>query len=169
MFVSSPSSLVKFFMRIVDLFIALVDGYKEKDAFFSLSGTIKDVDVFWNSVINENITSIYLLTDPNSGKSIYLPEESSEIKLETANIKRVVSSKGQEASRTKPRVKRYKINGKKVLNMHFFKLLSVFFFDLETNSLYNDTGIMKRTELLRIFMVDKVVPKTNFVCSRSFY
>ena len=106
-------------MHIFDLFIARVDGYKEKDAFFSLSGTIKDVDVFWNSVINENVTSIYIFTEPNSGNSLSLPEESSEIKLETTNIKRVVSSKGQEASRIKPRVKRYKINGKKVLTMQF--------------------------------------------------
>ena len=111
--------LVKLFMHIVNLFIARVDGYKEKDAFFSLSGTIKDVDVFWNSVINENITSIYIFTEPNSGKSLSLPEKNSEIKLETNNIKRVVSSEGQEASRVKSRVKRYKINGKKVLTMHF--------------------------------------------------
>ena len=107
-------------MHIVDLFIARVDGYKEKDAFFTLSGIIKDVDVFWNSVINENVTSIYLLTDPNSTSSLILPEESGEIKLETTNIKRVVSSKGQQASRTKSQVKRFKINGKKVLTMHFF-------------------------------------------------
>ena len=120
MFVSCRASLIKFFMHSVDLFIARVDGYKEKDAFFTLSGTIKDADVFWNSVISENVTSIYLLTDPNSGNSLILPEESGEIKLETTNIKRVVSSKGQEASRTKSRVKRYKISGKKVLNMHCF-------------------------------------------------
>ena len=107
-------------MHIVDLFIARVDGYKEKDAFFTLSGIIKDVDVFWNSVINENVTSIYLLTDPDSGSSLILPEESGEIKLETTNIKRVVSSKGQQASRTKSQVKRCKINGKKVLTMYFF-------------------------------------------------
>ena len=120
MFFSCLVSLIKFFMYIGDLFIARVDGYKEKDAFFTLSGIIKDVDVFWNSVINENVTSIYLLTDPNSGSSLILPEESGEIKLETTNIKRVVSSKGQQASRTKPRVKRYKINGKKVLPTHLF-------------------------------------------------
>ena len=120
MFVSCSASLIKFFMHLVDLFIARVDGYKEKDAFFTLSGTIKDVDVFWNSVIYENITSIYLLTDPNSGNSLILPEESGEIKLGTTNIKRVVSSKGLEASGTKSRVKRYKISGKKVLTMHCF-------------------------------------------------
>ena len=107
-------------MHIVDLFIARVDGYKEKDAFFTLSGIIKDVDVFWNSVINENVTSVYLLTDPNSTSSLILPEESGEIKLETTNIHRVVSSTGQQASRTKSQVKRFKINGKKVLTMHFF-------------------------------------------------
>ena len=138
MFVSCPATLIKFFMHIVDLFIARVDGYKEKDAFFTLSGIIKDVDVFWNSVINENVTSIYLLTDPDSGSSLILPEESGEIKLETTNIKRVVSSKGQQASRTKSRVERYKINGKKVLIMHFFDF-TVFFVDPETNVLYNDT------------------------------
>ena len=138
MFVSCPATLIKFFMHIVDLFIARVDGYKEKDAFFTLSGIIKDVDVFWNSVINENVTSIYLLTDPDSGSSLILPEESGEIKLETTNIKRVVSSKGQQASRTKSRVERYKINGKKVLIMHFFNF-TVFFVDPETNVLYNDT------------------------------
>ena len=138
MFVSCPATLIKFFMHIVDLFIARVDGYKEKDAFFTLSGTIKDVDVFWNSVISENVTSIYLLTDPNSGNSLILPGESGEIKLETTNIKRVVSSKGQQASRTKSRVERYKINGKKVLIMHFFNF-TVFFVDPETNVLYNDT------------------------------
>ena len=125
-------------MHIVDLFLARVDGYKEKDAFFTLSGIIKDVDVFWNSVINENVTSIYLLTDPDSASSLILPEESGEIKLETTNIKRVVSSKGQQASRTKSRVERYKINGKKVLIMHFFNF-TVFFVDPETNVLYNDT------------------------------
>ena len=125
-------------MHIVDLFIARVDGYKEKDAFFTLSGIIKDVDVFWNSVINENVTSVYLLTDPNSTSSLILPEESAEIKLESTNIKRVVSSKGQQASRTKSRVERYKINGKKVLIMHFFNF-TVFFVDPETNVLYNDT------------------------------
>ena len=138
MFVSCPATLIKFFMHIVDLFIARVDGYKEKDAFFTLSGIIKDVEVFWNSVINENVTSIYLLTDPDSGSSLILPEESGEIKLETTNIKRVVSSKGQQASRTKSRVERYKINGKKVLIMHFFDF-TVFFVDPETNVLYNDT------------------------------
>ena len=138
MFVSCPATLIKFFMHIVDLFIARVDGYKEKDAFFTLSGTIKDVDFFWNSVINENVTSIYLLTDPNSTSSLILPEESAEIKLESTNIKRVVSSKGQQASRTKSRVERYKINGKKVLIMHFFNF-TVFFVDPETNVLYNDT------------------------------
>ena len=138
MFVSCPATLIKFFMHIIDLFIARVDGYKEKDAFFTLSGIIKDVDVFWNSVINENVTSIYLLTDPDSGSSLILPEESGEIKLETTNIKRVVSSKGQQASRTKSRVERYKINGKKVLIMHFFNF-TVFFVDPETNVLYNDT------------------------------
>ena len=138
MFVSCSATLIKFFMHIVDLFIARVDGYKEKDAFFTLSGIIKDVDVFWNSVINENVTSIYLLTDPDSGSSLILPEESGEIKLETTNIKRVVSSKGQQASRTKSRVERYKINGKKVLIMHFFNF-TVFFVDPETNVLYNDT------------------------------
>ena len=138
MFVSCPATLIKFFMHIVDLFIARVDGYKEKDAFFTLSGTIKDVDFFWNSVINENVTSIYLLPDSNSGNSLILPEESGEIKLETTNIKRVVSSKGQQASRTKSRVERYKINGKKVLIMHFFDF-TVFFVDPETNVLYNDT------------------------------
>ena len=138
MFVSCSATLIKFFMHIVDLFIARVDGYKEKDAFFTLSGIIKDVEVFWNSVINENVTSIYLLTDPDSGSSLILPEESGEIKLETTNIKRVVSSKGQQASRTKSRVERYKINGKKVLIMHFFNF-TVFFVDPETNVLYNDT------------------------------
>ena len=138
MFVSCSATLIKFFMHIVDLFIARVDGYKEKDAFFTLSGTIKDVDFFWNSVINENVTSIYLLTDPNSTSSLILPEESAEIKLESTNIKRVVSSKGQQASRTKSRVERYKINGKKVLIMHFFNF-TVFFVDPETNVLYNDT------------------------------
>ena len=138
MFVSCSATLIKFFMHIVDLFIARVDGYKEKDAFFTLSGIIKDVDVFWNSLINENVTSIYLLTDPNSGNSLILPEESGEIKLESTNIKRVVSSKGQQASRTKSRVERYKINGKKVLIMHFFNF-TVFFVDPETNVLYNDT------------------------------
>ena len=126
MFVSCPATFIKFFMHIVDLFIARVDGYKEKDAFFTLSGTIKDVDFFWNSVINENVTSIYLLPDSNSGNSLILPEESAEIKLESTNIKRVVSSKGQQASRTKSRVERYKINGKKVLIMHFFNF-TVFF------------------------------------------
>ena len=138
MFVSCPATLIKFFMHIVDLFIARVDGYKEKDAFFTLSGTIKDADFFWNSVINENVTSIYLLPDSNSGNSLILPEESGEIKLESTNIKRVVSSKGQQASRTKSRVERYKINGKKVLIMHFFDF-TVFFVDPETNVLYNDT------------------------------
>ena len=138
MFVSCPATLIKFFMHIIDLFIARVDGYKEKDAFFTLSGTIKDVDFFWNSVINENVTSIYLLPDSNSGNSLILPEESGEIKLESTNIKRVVSSKGQQASRTKSRVERYKINGKKVLIMHFFDF-TVFFVDPETNVLYNDT------------------------------
>ena len=138
MFVSCPATLIKFFMHIVDLFIARVDGYKEKDAFFTLSGTIKDVDFFWNSVINENVTSIYLLPDSNSGNSLILPEESGEIKLESTNIKRVVSSKGQQASRTKSRVERYKIDGKKVLIMHFFDF-TVFFVDPETNVLYNDT------------------------------
>ena len=138
MFVSCPATLIKFFMHIVDLFIARVDGYKEKDAFFTLSGTIKDVDFFWNSVINENVTSIYLLPDSNSGNSLILPEESGEIKLESTNIKRVVSSKGQQASRTKSRVERYKINGKKVLIMYFFDF-TVFFVDPETNVLYNDT------------------------------
>ena len=138
MFVSCSATLIKFFMHIVDLFIARVDGYKEKDAFFTLSGTIKDVDFFWNSIINENVTSIYLLPDSNSGNSLILPEESGEIKLESTNIKRVVSSKGQQASRTKSRVERYKINGKKVLIMHFFNF-TVFFVDPETNVLYNDT------------------------------
>ena len=107
-------------MDIVGLFISRVDGYKEKGAFFALSGTIKDVDVLWNFVINENATSIYLLTDPNSGNSLILPEKSGEIKLETTNIKRVVSSKGQKASRTKSQTNRYKINGKKVLTMYCF-------------------------------------------------
>ena len=107
-------------MHIVGLFIGRVDGYKEKGAFCALSGTIKDVDVLWNFVINENVTSIYLLTDSNSGNSLILPEKSGEIKLETTNIKRFVSSKGQEASRTKSRANRYKINGKKVLTMHCF-------------------------------------------------
>ena len=97
-------------MHIFDLFIARVDGYKEKDAFFSSSGIIKDVAVFRNSVINEKVTSIYLLTYLNSGKSLSLPKQRGEIKLETTNIKRVVSSKAQKASRTKPQVKRYKIN-----------------------------------------------------------
>ena len=120
MLVSYPASLIKFFMHIVDLFIACADGYKEKDAFFTLSGTIKDVDIFWNSVIIENVTSIYVLTGPNFGNSLILPEESGEIKLAGTNIKRVVSFKGQEASRTKSLVKRYKINGKKVLNMYCF-------------------------------------------------
>ena len=114
-------------MHIFDLFIARVDGYKEKDAFFSLSGTILDVDVFWNSVINENITSIYIFNEPNSGKILSLPEESGEIKLETTNIKRVVSSKGHEASGTKSQVKRYKINGKKVLTMNLFNYFHYFF------------------------------------------
>ena len=144
-------SLIKFFMYIGDLFIARVDGYKEKDAFFTLSGTIKDVDVFWNSVISENVTSIYLLTDPNSGNSLILPEESGEIKLETTNIKRVVSSKGQQVSKTKSQVKRYKINGKKVLTVHFFFNFTVFFVEPETNSLYNDTDNTKQTELLHTF------------------
>ena len=126
-FFSYSASLVKFFMHIFDLFIARVDGYEEKDAFFSLSRTILDVDVFWNSVINENITSIYIFNEPNSGKSLSLPEESGEIKLETTNIKRVVSSKGQEALGTKSRVKRYKINGKKVLTMNLFIYFHYFF------------------------------------------
>ena len=102
------------------LIIARVDGYKEKDAFFTLSGTIKDIDVFWNSVINENVTSIYLLTDPSSGNSLILPDESGEIKLETTNVKRVESSKEEQASKMKSRVKRYNTNGKKVLTVHFF-------------------------------------------------
>ena len=140
-------------MHIVDLFIARVDGYKEKDAFFTLSGIIKDVDVFWNSLINENVTSMYLLTDPNSGNSLILPEESGEIKLETTNIKRVVSSKGQQVSKTKSQVKRYKINGKKVLTVHFFFNFTIFFVEPETNSLYNDTDNTKQTELLHTFYV----------------
>ena len=107
-------------MHIIGLFIGHVDGYKEKGAFCALSGAIKDVDVLWNFVINENVTSIYLLTGPNSGNSLILPEESGEIKLETTNIKRVVSFKGLEPSRAKSRANRYKINGKKVLTMHCF-------------------------------------------------
>ena len=165
MFVSCPASLIKFFIHIIDLFIACVDGYKEKDAFFTLSGTIKDVDIFWNSVINENVTSIYVLTGPNFGNSLIFPEESGEIKLEATNIKRVVSFKRLEASRTKSRVKRYTINGKKVLNMHCFVFnFTVFFlfcfvlfcfffvfFELETNSLYNDTDVTNQRELLHTF------------------
>ena len=60
------------------------------------------------------------MTEPSSGNSLILPDESGEIKLETTNVKRVLSSKEEQASRTKSRVKRYKANGKKVLTVHFF-------------------------------------------------
>ena len=173
-------------MHIVDLFIVRVDGYKEKDVFFTLSGTIKDVDVFWNSVIKENVTSIYLLTDPNSGNSLILPEESGEIKLETTSVKRVISSKGEQASRTKSRVKRYKTNGKKVLTVYFFYFTVIFlfcfclfflvfffcfFFFLSKRKqiLYTMTQMLQNERTYFIFfMVDKVVSKTSFVCFRCF-
>ena len=66
----------------------MVNGYIEKEVFISVPIEINDAEAFWNSVIHQAATTVFILADCNQKNGLELPNENNEVKYDRVSIKK---------------------------------------------------------------------------------
>ena len=86
---------------VVNLFfyffhLVLVNGYVEKEVFISVPTEINDAEAFWNSVIHQTTTTVFILADCNQKNGLELPNENNDEKYDCFSIKK--NEKGRHSN-----------------------------------------------------------------------
>ena len=66
----------------------MVNGYVEKEVFVSVPTEINDTEAFWNSVIHQVTTTVFILADCHEENGLELPNENNDVKYDRISIKK---------------------------------------------------------------------------------